>query len=131
MHKKGRIPEQRQGIHHTAAGIKQPRRLIGKNNARRLTITQMIAQHIGTIVQIDNDLGDPRGGQPVQRMIDQRPAGNFDQRFRRADPSAAARARMQRRRVARGKSTGRGREIGRGRVMKSTPKTSIARIAVK
>ena len=42
---------------------------------------EMRFERVGEIMDVDHDLLDPRGAQPVEDMVDQRLAGDFDQRL--------------------------------------------------
>ena len=91
-----RVAEQRQGTDEPAAGLEQPRALV---RDRHLDImdprVQMRLQRVGQIMDVDHGAPDSGAAQPIEDMVDQRLAGDADQRLgprggERAHPLAQA-----------------------------------------
>lgn len=80
--KKRRRAEFGQGFLDAAAGPQQQPAFVGDHDLRTLARREMLLHLFGEVVHIDHSLLDAGVGEPVEHMIDQRPARDLDQRFR-------------------------------------------------
>ena len=80
--KNGDAAEFGQGFLDAAAGPQQQPAFVGNHDLRTLARREMLLHLFGEVVHIDHSLLDAGVGEPVEHMIDQRPARDLDQRFR-------------------------------------------------
>ncbi|MNE20011.1 hypothetical protein D3C80_1131130 [compost metagenome] len=73
------VAEQGAGLLQAAAGFQQFGALVGDADRRAGAAGQMVFQPVGEPVDVDHGVGDARVGQPVEDVVDQRLAADFDQ----------------------------------------------------
>ncbi len=76
-----RVAQLRQRLGNAAAGAHERVALVGDDDFRPLPRCQMPLQRVGEIMHVDHGARDIGFGQAVERIIDQRLAGDGDQRF--------------------------------------------------
>ena len=77
-----RVAEQRPGVDQPPAGLQQPVALVGDDDLQPLFRPVQIGdQLIGEVVDVDHHPSHPGGAQPVEDVVDQRPARHLDQRL--------------------------------------------------
>ena len=81
--KEWRIAEVRQGSFDAATGPEQQSSLVGDHDFRALTMCKMSLQLFGEVMHVDDRLLDPSVSEPIEHVIDERLAGNLDERFGR------------------------------------------------
>ena len=77
-----RAAELRQGVDDAAAGAKEPRAFVRNHDLGRLAIGEMRFDLVGEVMHIDDGGGDAGMRQLVEHVVDQRLAGDRDQRLR-------------------------------------------------
>ena len=76
------VAEQLQRLHDAAAGIEQLAALVGDLDLRPRAAFQMILDLVRHVVHVDDGGFDARVGKAIEHVIDQRLAGDLDQRLR-------------------------------------------------
>ena len=79
--KNGASPSCGSALGHAAAGAEQQAALVGDDDLRLRAAGEMALHLLGEVMDIDHRAFDAASGQPVEHMIDERLAGDFDQRF--------------------------------------------------
>ena len=91
-----RIAEQRQRLHHGAAGAQHLIALVGNDDARTAAMRHVVDDLIGQVMHIDDRVADACIRELVEHVIQQRLAGHGNHGFRhpvRQRPHAQAEAR--------------------------------------
>jgi hypothetical protein len=76
------ILDQRQRLDEPAAGFEEKGALVGDRDVDVLhLVREMRLQRVGKIMDVDHRALDPGGAKPIEDMIEQRLAGDFDERL--------------------------------------------------
>ena len=73
--------DQRRRLDQPATGLEQLRALVGDGDVEIRAATQMGFERVGEIVDVDHRTLDPGRAQAVEDMVEERLAGDFDQRL--------------------------------------------------